>query len=410
MTPVQKEAELRSLFTQWLNGTVDEPIIHKLADYAEDPEMTTIWYSLLEGLPPGSISSIQDSEQEATLQKVYQNLVATQPELNTRKPVMLFSGWMKYAAAMLIMTLGGLAWYFSAIDGKHKDVADTGATQNGGDILTNTNKALLTLSDGRTILLDTTSNGQLAHQTGAQIFKLQDGHVVYQTDSTQPSSGKSPALNTISTPNGGEYSIVLSDGTKVWLNALSSITFPTAFTGPARTVSIKGEVYFEVAKNAAAPFRVTINKEVEVEVLGTHFNVNAYDDEASINTTLLEGKVRVKSLGSSVTLTPGRQASVLRSADRGANITTHLVNTDQALAWRKGRFNFEGKGLKDAMKELKRWYDIEVVYEEGVPDIVFGGKIDRKLKLHQLLNGLQNMGVKFTLTENGHRLIIAPEK
>jgi ferric-dicitrate binding protein FerR (iron transport regulator) len=208
------------------------------------------------------------------------------------------------------------------------------------------------------------------------------------------------ALNTITTPRGGQYQVVLPDGSKVWLNAASSIEFPTSFTGNTRNVSITGEAYFEVAKNAAKPFLVKTNRAV-IEVLGTHFNVMAYDDEAEMKTTLLEGAVKVKSGSTSNYLRHGQQA-VLNAT--GQTRVLDDVDVDDATAWKNGIFQFNDAGIEVIMRQASRWYDVNVSYEGQIPVKQFTGRISRKVKASELLNMLAYTGVKFRI--EGKNIIV----
>lgn len=200
----------------------------------------------------------------------------------------------------------------------------------------------------------------------------------------------------------------LPDGTRVWLNAASSIRYPIIFTGPERQVQMTGEAYFEVAKSKGQPFKVNVIDRAEVAVLGTHFNINAYKVDGGIDATLLEGAVQVAIRGDSlskhktkVVLTPGQQAQV---ADK-IHVVPH-ADTDKIMAWKNGLFNFEGAGLQEVMSQLERWYDIEVLFENGVPDIEFEGKITRDVSLNELLPALKKMGVSYRL--EGRTLTILP--
>lgn len=415
MSPIQKERELRFMFSQWLNGTADEATIRQLAEHAGDPELTALWQELLNEVPEASLVHEPDPAQSMILNTVYQKLITTNPALKPATPVRTLPRWIKYAAAILIILAGGgLITYFLTPSHSTKTEVPGGVALKN-DPVPSHNKGMLQLSNGQKIILDTTGNGQLAQQEGASVFKSANGQITYAVNDSLSSTKPLPAYNTVSTPKGGEYKVVLSDGTAVWLNAASSITFPTVFTGPARKVSITGEAYFEVAKSKR-PFRVSVNNEAEVEVLGTHFNVNAYEDEEAVKTTLLEGKVRVINLQANASLpnaraslAPGMQATVFRGPRKAEGIQVATVAVDHAVAWKNGKFSFHGKRLTDAMKELARWYNIEIVYEKDIPPIIFEGKIDRNLKLSQVLNGLKDMGVRFNYVGDQQRLIISPE-
>jgi ferric-dicitrate binding protein FerR (iron transport regulator) len=245
-------------------------------------------------------------------------------------------------------------------------------------------------------------NGVVTTQ-GKTTVSISNGKLVYNTGT----DGNEVLYNTMTTPKGREYQLVLPDGTTVWLNAASSITYPTAFTGKNRNVAITGEAYFEVVKDQTKPFHVKMN-DTEVEVLGTHFNINAYPDEASINTTLLEGSVRVIRKNNMAMLKPGQQAQVNTSspADAAGITVTSNADLDQVMAWKNGSFQFDGVPLSAAMRQLSRWYDVEVVYEKGVPDIKLGGEMKRDLNLSQVLKGLGKLGVNCKV--EGKKLVVAP--
>ncbi len=196
------------------------------------------------------------------------------------------------------------------------------------------------------------------------------------------------SYNTISTPKGRQFTLQLPDGSKVWLNAASSLRYPVAFAGAERKVEITGEAYFEVAKNKKMPFKVSINNKTTVEVLGTHFNVNAYNDEETIKTTLLEGVVKVSHEKQTQLLQPGEQASVSQPSQKSQSITVQTTDVDAAVAWKNGTFSFTNASLETVMRQLARWYDIEVEFVGAVPGGAFSGEIDRALSLDQVLKGL----------------------
>nr|WP_255723990.1 FecR family protein [Terrimonas ginsenosidimutans] len=261
--------------------------------------------------------------------------------------------------------------------------------------------AVLTLADGRKILLDSLGNGIIASSEGAEV-KLSDGQLIYDNVSDNATASY---YNTISTPKGRFFQIVLPDQTKVWLNAASSLRYPTAFAANERRVEIDGEAYFEVAKNPAAPFIVKVNDETTVRVLGTHFNINAYTNEEEIRTTLLEGSVQVSGKSNLATIKPGQQAKISRNSDNTVRIA-ESVNIDKVMAWKNGSFNFEDATLEEVMHQLERWYDIDVVYEQGVPKIEFVGKMGRDLSLKSVLRGLELSKVRFKL--EGRKLLVLP--
>ncbi|MBO9634545.1 MAG: DUF4974 domain-containing protein [Chitinophagaceae bacterium] len=308
--------------------------------------------------------------------------------------------WFKYAAAVLLISMAGYWWYLSRQPGKPvKELAQ----EVQPVIAPGKDGAVLTLSDGRQVVVDSLGNGLVAEQEGTKVT-LKNGQLSYDA-----SAAAEAKYNKMTTPRGRQFRMQLPDGSRVWLNAASSITYPTAFTGKERTVFITGEAYFEVVKNATKPFRVKVNDQLDVEVLGTAFNVNAYEDEEAIRTTLTEGSIRAvvepfrksQQVKKDLILKPGQQ--VIVSSDQQVQLKEH-ANLDKVMAWRKGYFNFEDADLKEVMRQLQRWYDIEVVYEGNVPNKVFSGKVGRDLVLTDVLSILDQMELKFKL--EGRKLII----
>lgn len=254
------------------------------------------------------------------------------------------------------------------------------------------NKATLTLADGSKLELNSAKIGVLAKAGHMSVKKTKDGQLIYLIAPSKNADANTPiAFNTISTPTGGQYQVILPDGTKVWLNAASSLKYPTLFKGGRRTVELTGEAYFEVTKNAAMPFYVKVN-DMDVKVLGTHFNIMAYSNEPAVKTTLLEGSVQLSSGGVSNKLKPGQQGVL-----KNGQITVSDVNTEHAIAWKNGYFEFNRSGIHEIMNQLARWYDIEITYEGNIPDDEFVGKIERSAKLSQVLNILKLSKIHFVL-------------
>jgi len=269
------------------------------------------------------------------------------------------------------------------------------------DFLPGKNTAILTLADGSTIVLDSAKNGALTSQGNTKVIKLNNGQLAYS------SSGATNEVlyNTMSTPRGGQYKLVLSDGSKVWLNAASSIHYPTSFPGNERKVEITGEAYFEVAHDAKKPFKVSVNN-MEVQVLGTHFNVNAYRDERTINTTLLEGSVKVTKGSSMSILKPGQQAIIQQAGDDKKITVENNIDVEAVIAWKNGYFSFTNADMTAVMRQISRWYDVDIVYEGKIPDRKFGGEISRNLNASQALKILQASKVHFRI--EGKKIIVLP--
>ncbi|WP_143307148.1 FecR family protein [Chitinophaga vietnamensis] len=294
------------------------------------------------------------------------------------------------AAAVLLLLLAAVGYFLlSTTIKKITPVATT------ADVKPGHNGAILTLADGSELVLDSLQNGVVTTQQGTRVV-MHNGQLRYEAGSNSAVSS-----NTMSTPRGRKFRLQLPDGTVVWLNAASAITFPTAFTGHERRVQLKGEAYFEVAQNKEQPFRVQLHDEIAVEVLGTHFNINAYDDEANISTTLMEGAVRVNARQRPEILKPGQQLLVDRNA--GMRLVNH-ADTSAVLAWKNGVMNFQDKQLTEVMRLLARWYDIEIVYETTPPDITFYGEIGSDVNLSSVLTFLRDSGVPFRI--EGRKLIV----
>ena len=314
------------------------------------------------------------------------------------------------AAAILLLAIGG--WFITTQGKTATPIAQTSPAtpkENHSDIGPGTNKATLTLADGSTVTLDSAGTGNLAQQGNARVIKSADGQIQYASagDKNPAEKTEKTVYNLLSTPRGGQYRLRLQDGTNVWLNASSSIRYPTAFTGKERKVEITGEAYFEVAKNAAMPFRVSVTdpntgeQATGIEVLGTEFNVNAYKDEADQRTTLIEGAVRVTRGSSAVTLKPAQQAII--SADR--NIKTAAPdNIDQIVAWKNGAFQFDNDDVPSIMRQISRWYDVDVEYQGKQPEDRFTGRFSRNTSLAGVLQILHLSGVQ--LSAENKRIVI----
>lgn len=310
-------------------------------------------------------------------------------------------GWRRYAvaAAVLIFIAGGW-WVYNNYNGRSAGENKMAAVKAPNDILPGSDKAVLTLADGSSILLDSAGIGSLAQQGGTRIIKLNNGQLAYEAGNSnvKPGASASPVgYNTIVTPHGGQYQIVLPDGSRVWLNAGSYLRFPTSFSGSERMVEMKGEAYFEIAKNKSQSFIVKVNTS-KVEVLGTDFNVMAYSDEASIKTTLLQGSVKVSEGGSEVLIKPGQQAVIDRSGSGIKKLNLNNRSLEQAIAWKNNEFYFDDDTIESIMRQLGRWYDIKVVYEGTDKSQRFSGVISRKEDVSVLLEKFEQTGtIKFRI-------------
>jgi ferric-dicitrate binding protein FerR (iron transport regulator) len=308
----------------------------------------------------------------------------------------------RIAAAVILLLLTGTGFFYLQKQAPKVPPAAI-ASQGIKDILPGKTGAILTLSDGSTIVLDSAKQGALAKQSGTRVVKTATGALTY--DVTDHPGTTTIAWNTITTPRGAQYEVVLPDGTRVWLNAATTLKYPVAFPeGTERKVMLSGEAYFEVSSNAQSPFKVGVHtqhhNDGEVTVLGTRFNIMAYDDEAAVRTTLLEGAVLVSRSGNSKKLTPGQQA--IFPMETTNSILVENTDTEIAIAWKKGFFRFDQRQLPAIMRQISRWYDVDVTYEGKIPDIVFGGGIDKNLPLSRILSALEKYGIRFET--NGRKI------
>lgn len=313
----------------------------------------------------------------------------------------IFSLWSRVAVAASLLLVVGSVVYFTQ-KGKSEPVATHTPKPKvvARDAEPGTNKAVLTLGDGSTIVLNDAGNGTLAEQGGIEVSKTADGQIVYKARGAQNASG-AVVINKVSTPRGGQFQVVLPDGSKAWLNAASSLSFPTAFNAEKREVSMTGEVYFEIEKSKA-PF-VVASPKGDIQVLGTHFNVMAYDDEKAMETTLLEGSVKLTSGAASRILKPGEQAV---SAAPGELKLNAAVDVDEVMAWKNGLFNFNDGSIESVMRQVSRWYDVDVVFEGKLPQKQLTGNISRNVKASEVLAMLNYTGINFKI--QGKKIIVTP--
>lgn len=374
------DEELSILAEKWLDGSITP----------EEKQRFDTWY---EKQPdPEIVVQTSEGDQNLFRERIMARIKATAIE---KKPAPRLKWWIsRVAAAAVIVLAVGLAYLWwqptPVIQNRDPQLYDLAP---GG------NKAILTLGNGRQILLDSVHTGQLASLGHYHIIKLGSGQLAFQ-----PSDAPA-GQNKLTTPNGGSYQIELPDGSQVWLNAASSISFPSSFSGNTREVAITGEAYFEVKHDAEKPFIVRSGNTI-IRDIGTRFNVMAYADESVKKVTLQEGAVEVTHAGDNQKqlLTPGQQVQV---SPTGKFTWIKQIDADAAIAWKEGRFNFQDADLQTVMRQLSRWYNVEVIYANGIPDLEFIGQVQRDLPLSEVLKGLRMSGVHFKL-EQGRRLIVLP--
>lgn len=393
MTPDQ----FKLLIERYIAGDCTEDELQTLKNLLDQPG----YIGLLEDIMDQQLEESQAHEivQPETISRIQENISAqiaaetsAIPEKGRLYP---FRKWA--AAAAIVALFSILAVYFlrSTNTGINTQqlASDPSIIEAGKD------GAVLTLVDGSTVVLDSMGNGLVTTQNGTKVL-LRNGQLIYDGNDVEiPIVG----YNSMSTPKGRQFKLVLPDGTRVWLNAASSIRYPVVFSEDDRKVEITGEAYFEVARDVKKPFIVSTHDGTEVEVLGTQFNINSYDNEESINTTLLEGSVRVTNKHRKIVLTPGQQA---QSSNAGLTLKKN-VNVAQVMAWKNGQFDFNNASLREVMRQLERWYNIEVEYAPGVKNYEFVGKMDRGLSLQEVLKGLELSEVRFEITSE-RKIIVKP--
>lgn len=406
------EKRLRYLFSSYFDKTAtaeERAELMALLGRSENDEDT---YALLkeawDRLGAGEVV-FTEVQGEAMLRKVLASEgVASEAIVRpVRRPAFITMG--RAAAAAVILLVVGTGVYFSFYRKsvvRQTEVPGSVVAQKGGiDVpAPNGNNAILTLDDGSTVVLDSARNGMLSQQGNARVSKASAGRLVYQPVNQETSR---ILFNTVSTRRGGQYQITLPDGTRVWLNTLSKLRFPTAFAGQERVVELAGEAYFEVEKNNKMPFRVhvltAVDKGMDVRVLGTSFDVMAYENESEIRTTLLEGAVKVVGNDQSSVLTPGQQAKMDR---QGALELDAHADVELAMAWKNGFTSFKSADIRSIMRQVERWYDIDVVYEGDVSGRTFSGGMSRDANLSEIIRLLEVSKIHFKM--EGRKLTVTP--
>jgi ferric-dicitrate binding protein FerR (iron transport regulator) len=391
---------IKELFRKYFNGTASEPEKEVFMEWISHDEhideLTRLMDSMWDEFDDKE-RIFNTAQSHEILRQVLQK--RTLPAHHVRIK------WMKAAAAIFIgiLGIGGYFWYHS----RSSAVVPAIANQEVQDVGPGGNKAVLQLSSGETIVLDSAQNGMLARQGNTRVVKLKSGQIAYKTQDGGKVKSQVPSYNTLTVPLGGQYNITLPDGSKVWLNAASTLKFPTVFSAHDRTVELTGEAYFEIAKNKNSPFYVKVpfqqrsQKNITVQVLGTNFNISAYDDAPSIKTTLLKGAVKIVRGKESKLLKPGQQADIDRNNNRMKIVRADL---EAVVAWKNGLFNFTDEGMAEIMQKISRWYNIEVVYQGPIPDGHYTGIISRDTNLSQVLKMLEFSGVHFKL--KGNKLLV----
>lgn len=400
---------IKNLFRQFLDNKCTPDEVKILLQYFDADENEFLVRDLIREQSEATSGTSLSPESLGPLLDVAYNKIHSAIAQDTELPevpiVSLYHRlWFRLSAAVAVVFLISISVaYFLRQNNDNVTAQTQDPYQVIGDIPPGTNNAVLTFDNGITIVLDSAANGTLTRQGGIKVLKA-NGKIAY--DKTETANLQAaPVYSTITTARGNQYQVVLADGSKVWLNASSSVRFPAYFTGNERKVEITGEAYFEVAKDAARPFRVEFKNQSgergEIEVLGTHFNVNAYPEEEDVKTTLIEGSVKIKEGSNIKMLAPGQQARITPG-----NITLkNDVMLSQVMAWKDGFFVFNDADIKMIMRQVARWYDIDVAYEGNILSEGFTGKVSRDVPLSKFLKVLELNDVNVKIS--GRKITIA---
>jgi transmembrane sensor len=383
--------KIQELYQRMITATATEKELEELYFLADQQENEAIFHEMF----AGSWSELQQADEKIRVFiKEKEEKIVSKPVLRTLS-IRARNRWAAAAAVLLILTGG----YFY-LNNKNANPNTVAQTPTPMDVeAPQSNRAAITLAGGHKIYLDSAAKGILVSQGNVKLFKLADGEITYSGSNT------AAEYNTLTNPRGSRpVAMTLTDGTKVWLNAGSSLTYPVAFTGKERNVEITCEAYFEVTHNTGMPFTVKkLGDDASILVLGTHFNVNAYDDEAAMKITLLEGAVKVSKGTNSSLLKPGQQAELRDGSIRLIND----ADMDEVMAWKNGKFQFgEKTGIETIMRQVARWYDVDTEYR-GKVNNHFWGSISRNVNVSQVLKMLETTGAVHFKIE-GRKVIVMP--
>lgn len=393
------QQEFLQRIEKYLGGKSTEGETEELFDY----------YKSLQGSPEWNETELGSSEEteKRILQKIKE---AIQEQKGAIVYPFYKRSWFGVAAAVFVLLCGSLFWLLHLESPKNQSATIERMAPSVA------NKTVLELTNGKSINVDEAADGVLASLSNAVVRKEKNKILFQAAGEAKEETKASRIYNKLTVPKGRQYEIVLGDGSHVWLNAVSSLQFPTVFKSAERRVEVQGEAYFEVAKNKQRPFRVLASAQDNkaggelIEVLGTHFNIKAYGDEEAMKTTLLEGSVKVSVVDSltkksaSPVLSPGQQAQMAVGASKNGEIVVAAVDVGEAIAWTTNKFNFNNTDLPSIMRELARWYGVDVVYEGRIPQRRFSGTINRSVALATVLKILEQSDVHFRV--DGKRIVV----
>ncbi|RDC58587.1 FecR family protein [Pedobacter chinensis] len=356
----------------------------------EEKRVVEEWYEHVNGNEPDA----GNSDLFAVKNKIHKKIQRGIKKKRNHTKLKLKSFYINLfrAAVLILALLGGTYLYLKQSD---SGASTKVSLSKEKPIKPGGNNAVLLLADGSQVILNEAVDGQVVDQPGVKITKTKSGELVYRF--IGKSNLEEAQFNTVTTPRGGQYHLILVDGTGVWLNAGSSIKFPTVFSGASRKVEVTGEVYFEVSKNKSKPFIVNTDQS-EIKVLGTHFNINAYPDEDYQRTTLLEGSIEISKGREKQLLSPGQQASISKSSD--VIKLKEIDDVEAVVAWKNGYFQFEKADLQSVMRQISRWYDTEVSYNGQIPVKEYNGKLPRNAEVKKLIEMLSYTGIHCKVERN----------
>lgn len=392
-------ARLQYLFDRFLAKTCTDDERRELLGMALEPQMQQKINEIVgeAWMQTGEEEDVPEKKAEAIMEKIFP------PASDVQERNVFPLIWKRIAVAASILLMIGIGSYFLFFNKPATQDEMVKRPELPNDVKApEMNRAMIVLANGQKVYLDSANSGELAMQGNVKLVKLADGQISYSGNA----NATEVTYNTLTNPRGSKViSMTLADGSKVWLNAGSSLIYPVAFIGAERKVSITGEAYFEVSKHETMPFIVS-KGEMEVTVLGTHFNVNAYDDETNLKVTLLEGSVKVTRRNADELLKPGQQAIIRQIQDDNDIKVVSNIDVEKVMAWKNGYFSFDNSDLQTVMRQIARWYDMDVSYEGEIPEMKFGGDISRNSTASEVLKILEKSKVHFRI--EGKRIVVMP--
>jgi transmembrane sensor len=399
------QSRIDHLLNLYLNGSIGQKDMDELRHIIGNEENADFFLQKIETrLQSESLVNISETgiNADVLFEKIMSKAISIN-KVNKITPIRKMPFVRNLAVAAGVAMVMGLFWILK-VNNPEKNIGSNHVAESteGLNVLPGSNKATLTLADGKVILLDSNTSKNISSQGVSAVSVSKEGELIYQI--AKRDAKADDVINILSIPKGGQYKLQLADGTMIWMNAASTLRYPASFQGSVREVELTGEAYFEVAHDKEKPFIVKLKNETRVQVLGTSFNINAYDNENELLTTLLEGSVKVITPIGQQALIPGQQLQIDQSGK--IRVATN-INTEEVIAWKNGQFSFHGADLRTLMRQLERWYDIEIEYKGNFPKDRFSGTVSRTANLSQVLKILELSEVHFKM--EGKKLIVMPD-